>query len=66
MNQRAEAKVFFAASRPPAARRVREQIESNAKAMAPVHDGFLREAIESVDWERRGFLRTLRARPPSR
>jgi hypothetical protein len=66
MEQQAEAKVFFVESSPPAARGVREQIESNAQAMAPAHAGPLREAIESVDWERRGLLRRLSARPATR
>jgi hypothetical protein len=66
MEQQAEAKVFFVESSPPVDLEVREQIESTAQAMAPVRDAFLQEAIESVDWERRGLLRRLTARPATR
>jgi|GraSoiStandDraft_34_1057297.scaffolds.fasta_scaffold407474_1 hypothetical protein len=66
MEQYAEAKVFFVESRPPVDPGVREQIESTAGAMAPARDAFLQEAIESVEWERRGFLRRLTARPVTR
>jgi hypothetical protein len=66
MEQQAEAKVFFVEPSTAAASGVGEQIESTAQAMAPVHDAFLREAIESFDWERRGFLRTLSGRPATR
>jgi hypothetical protein len=66
MEQRAEAKVFFVEPSAPVEPGVREQIESTAQAMAPVHDAFLREAIESVDWERLGFLRRLTGRPATR
>ncbi|HEY2940322.1 MAG TPA: hypothetical protein VGJ27_10960 [Gaiellaceae bacterium] len=66
MEQQAEAKVFFVEPSPPAEQGVREQIESNAQAMAAVHDGPVREAIESVDWERRGLLRRLSGRPATR
>jgi hypothetical protein len=66
MEQQAEAKVFFVEPSPSDEPGVREQIESTAQAMAPVHDAFLREAIDSFDWERRGFLRTLSGRPAPR
>jgi hypothetical protein len=66
MEQQAEAKVFFVESGRPVEPGVREQIESTAHAMAAVHDAFLREAIDSFDWERRGFLRRLNGRPVTR
>jgi hypothetical protein len=66
MEQQAEAQVFVVEPSRPVEPGVREQIESTAQAMAPVHDAFLWEAIESVDWERRGFLRRLTGGPATR
>ncbi|MEA2426719.1 MAG: hypothetical protein QOF37_347 [Thermoleophilaceae bacterium] len=41
-----------------AARR-REILEDTSRAAIAAHDAHVQEAIESVDWERRGVLQTL-------
>jgi hypothetical protein len=66
MEQQAEAQVFVVEPSRPVEPGVREQIESTAQAMAAAHEASLREAIDSVDWERRGFLRRLSGRPATR
>ncbi len=66
MTQQAEAKVFAVEPTPPVGSGVREQIESTAQAMAAVEEASLREAIDSVSWERRGFLRRLSVRSTTR
>lgn len=66
MIQQAEAKVFALEPSLEGGRGVREQIDTTAQAMAAVHEASLREAIDSVSWERRGFLRRLSGRPATR
>ena len=56
MTQQAEARIFTVEPDLAPEREVREQIESTAQAMAAAHDAYLREAMDSVVWERRGFL----------
>jgi hypothetical protein len=63
MTQQAEARVFAVEPSPHPQRDVREQIASTAHGMAAAGDHYLHEAIASVSWERRGFLRRLRGRP---
>jgi hypothetical protein len=38
---------------------IREQLEATTRVVAAAHDAQLREALESVEWERRGPLRRL-------
>lgn len=38
---------------------IREQLDETTRAVGAVHDAYLREALESVQWERRGPLRRL-------
>jgi hypothetical protein len=66
MNQQAEAKVYFVEPGPTPEPSVRDQIESTAQAIGAADEAFLREAIDGVVWERRGFLRRLSRRPGSR
>jgi hypothetical protein len=66
MTQQAVAQLFAVEPSPETGRGVREQIESTAQAMAAADEASLREAIDSVSWERRGFLRRLSARPTTR
>ena len=42
---------------------VREQLESTTRALNRAHQAQLQEAMASVEWERRGFLRRLVRRP---
>jgi hypothetical protein len=44
-------------------RRVREQIDRTAQAVAGGHDAYLQESLEAVSWERRGLLGRLRRGP---
>jgi len=37
-------------------RRVRDQIDRTAQAVALGHDAYLHEALDRVSWERRGLL----------
>lgn len=41
---------------------IREQMETNARLLAVAHDAYANEAMESVQWERRGFLGRLTKR----
>jgi hypothetical protein len=66
MGQQAEAKVYVVEPSAPVEPGVREQIESTARAIAAADEASLREAIDSVGWERRGFLRRLSGRPATR
>jgi hypothetical protein len=43
-------------------RAIREQIETNARALSIAHDAHLTKAMDSVAWERRGFLGRLTRR----
>jgi hypothetical protein len=66
MTSYAEAQLFVAAAAElirSVERRVREQMESTARVVAAADEVFLREAIDSVSWERRGFLGRLIPRP---
>jgi hypothetical protein len=45
------------------ARRVREQIDRTAQAVAGGHDAYLQESLEAVSWERRGLLGRLTRGP---
>ena len=63
MTQQAVARTYEVAQSPEIERSVREQIESTAQAMAATDEHWLPEALESVSWERRGFLRKLSRRP---
>ncbi len=44
---------------------LRDRIDQMANAVAAGHDGFLREALDSVSWERRGLLGRLTRGPRS-
>jgi hypothetical protein len=37
-------------------RTLAERLEPTSRAVAEAHDAFLRNSIEAVSWERRGFL----------
>jgi hypothetical protein len=41
---------------------IREQMEATARALCVAHDAHLQEAMDSVAWERRGFLGRLTRR----
>jgi phenylpropionate dioxygenase-like ring-hydroxylating dioxygenase large terminal subunit len=41
----------------------REQLDATTRVVAAAHNADLREALESVQWERRGPLRRLVRRP---
>ena len=43
----------------PATVGIREQLDATTRAVGAAHDAYLREALESVQWERRGPLRRL-------
>lgn len=51
---------------PSVDRGVREEIELTTQATGAAHEASLRKAIDSVSWERRGFLRRLSGRPTTR
>ena len=42
---------------------LRKGIDQTARAVAAGHDGFLHDALESVNWERRGLLGRLTRGP---
>jgi hypothetical protein len=42
---------------------IREQLEATTRAVGAAHDAHVREALESVEWERRGLLGRLARRP---
>jgi hypothetical protein len=46
----------------PAPTRTREVLARTSRARQTAHDADLRAAINGVEWERRGFLRTLTRR----
>ena len=62
MTQQAEARVFTVEADLTPERQVRDQIESTA-GMAAGDGAHLREAMDSVVWDRRGILGRLRSRP---
>jgi hypothetical protein len=43
--------------------RTREILARTSRATAMAHEANLRKAMDGVEWERRGFLRTLTRRP---
>ena len=47
----------------PATVGIREQLDATTEVVAEAHEAHLREARESVRWERRGPLRRLVRRP---
>ena len=55
MIQQAEAKVFAVEPTPEPQLGAREQIDATARAMAATDEAVLREAMDGVRWERRGF-----------
>ncbi len=63
MTQHAEATIFAVEPSPSTDGGARGQIESTAHAMAAADEAPLRDALESVNWERRGFLKRLKSRP---
>jgi hypothetical protein len=63
MTQQAEARVFTVEADLTPERQVRDQIESTAQGMAAGDGAHLREAMDSVVWDRRGILGRLRSRP---
>jgi hypothetical protein len=48
---------------PPTTVGIREQLDATTRAVAAAHEAYLHEALESVQWERRGPLRRLVRRP---
>jgi hypothetical protein len=42
---------------------IREQLDATTRVVGAAHDAHVREAVESVRWERRGPLRRLVRRP---
>jgi hypothetical protein len=63
MTQQAEARIYEVEQSPEVERGVREQIASTAQAMAATDQHWLPDALESVSWERRGFLKKLSKQP---
>jgi hypothetical protein len=62
MMQHAEARAFAVEPDLTPERDVRDQIESTAQAVAAADSAYLREAMDSIVWERRGLLGRLRSR----
>jgi hypothetical protein len=50
-------------NQPAPAISIREQLDATTQAMAAAEDAHLREALTSVQWERRGMLQRLVRRP---
>ena len=63
MTQQAEARVLTVEPDVTPERDVRDQIESTAPGVAAGDGAHLREAMDSVVWERRGVLGRLRGCP---
>jgi hypothetical protein len=49
-------------NRPPAIETKQEQTEANVRLLAAAHGAPVKEAMDSVRWERRGFLDRLTRR----
>jgi hypothetical protein len=47
----------------PATAGIREQLDETTRVVGAAHDAEVREAVESVQWERRGPLRRLVRQP---
>jgi hypothetical protein len=64
-HQAAQAKTAFQEEQtvPPTAVGIREQLEATTRAVGVAHQAYLHEALEGVQWERRGPLRRLVRRP---
>jgi hypothetical protein len=65
MTQYAEARLLPKAV-PAVDRGTREQIDATSQAVAAADQAYLRDAIGSVSWERRGLLQRLTRRPRPR
>jgi hypothetical protein len=64
-HQAAQVKAAFQEEQtvPPTTVGIREQLDATTRAVGVAHQAYLREARESVRWERRGPLRRLVRRP---
>jgi replicative DNA helicase len=56
MTQQAEAKIFAVESAQDSQHEVRGLIDATTRAMAATDEAHVREAMDGVRWERRGFL----------